>query len=243
MIHIQDLHKSYGKLHILKGINLSIEQGKITAIVGPNGSGKTTLIKCILGLVNFSKGKITVSSIDISNNISYREKIGYMPQIGKYPENLKAREIIDLILNLSNKRKLDNLESLINLFQFQPHLDKYVKNLSGGTIQKLSVILAFMFDSPLYILDEPTAGLDPIASVDLKNLIMQKRDTGATFVVVSHQLAEIETFADNIVFILDGRIIINSPIRDFVSSVGRENLEESVIEFLKQHNFRNGNSI
>ncbi|MGB9772160.1 MAG: ABC transporter ATP-binding protein [Candidatus Kapaibacteriota bacterium] len=233
MVDIQNLHKSYGKLQVLKGIDLKIETGKITAIVGPNGSGKTTLIKCMLGLVHFDEGKIQIDSIDISNSILYRELIGYMPQIGRYPENLKAKEIIDLILSLAGKRKSSNLDYLVNLFKFEPHLNKYVKNLSGGTIQKLSVILAFLFNSKLFILDEPTAGLDPIATADLKNLILQKRNEGATFAVVSHQLTEVESYADNLVFILEGRIVINSPVKVFIQQMQKQSLEEAVIDYLK----------
>ncbi len=236
MVTIKDLYKSYGKLEVLKGINLSFERGKITAIVGPNGSGKTTLMKCILGLVHFNKGKILIDSNDVSSNFNYRELIGYMPQIGRYPENLKAIEIIKLIIELSNNRKPVNLDYLIDLFNFQPHLNKFIKNLSGGTIQKLSAILAFLFDSKLYILDEPTAGLDPIATVDIKNLITKKREEGATFAVVSHQLTEVESFADNLVFILEGKIVIDSPIKDFITTTGKQNLEEAVIDFLKVQN-------
>lgn len=234
MVKIENLYKSYGKIEVLKGVTLQFEKGKITAIVGPNGSGKTTLMKCILGLVQFSKGKIYIDSIDISQNIKYRELIGYMPQIGNYPENLKAMEIIDLLIQLSNKREPKNFDFLIRLFNFEANLNKFVKNLSGGSIQKLSAILAFLFDTKLYILDEPTAGLDPIATVDLKNLIVEKRNDGATFVIVSHQLAEIESYADNLVFLLEGKVVIDKPIKDFILSTGKENLEEAVIEFLKE---------
>lgn len=236
MVKIENLFKSYGKLEVLRGINLEFQKSKITAIVGPNASGKTTLMKCILGLVQFNKGKIFINSIDITQNIKYRELIGYMPQIGKYPENLRVNEIIDLIVQLSNQKKPSNLDYLINLFNFESNLNKYVKNLSGGSIQKLSAILAFLFDSELYILDEPTAALDPIATVDLKNLIEKKRNEGATFLIVSHQLTEIESYADNLVFILEGKIVINSPINDFIKSTGSPNLEKAVIEFLKGQN-------
>ncbi len=100
----------------------------------------------------------------------------------------------------------------------------------------MSAILAFLFDSKLYILDEPTAGLDPIATVDIKNLITKKREEGATFAVVSHQLTEVESFADNLVFILEGKIVIDSPIKDFITTTGKQNLEEAVIDFLKVQN-------
>ncbi|ROL56226.1 ABC transporter ATP-binding protein [Bacteroidetes/Chlorobi group bacterium Naka2016] len=236
MVKIENLYKSYGKFEVLKGITLEFKQGEITAIVGPNGSGKTTLMKCILGLVQFEKGNIFIDSKDIRHDIKYREKIGYMPQIGKYPENLKVHEVIDLIIQLSNNRNPKNLDDLIKLFNFESNLTKYVKNLSGGSIQKLSAILAFLFDTKLYILDEPTAGLDPIATVDLKNLIGKKRDEGATFVIVSHQLTEVESYADNLVFLLEGKVVIDSPIKDFILSTKKQHLEDAVIDFLKGEN-------
>ncbi len=236
MIEIKNVSKRFGKLRVLREITLTIPYNQITAIVGPNGSGKTTLIKSILGLVNIDSGEIFFDGSNISKNISYRSRIGYMPQVGHYPENLRVIEVIELIKSLRIDVARKETDSLIQLFSLEPYLDKFIRNLSGGTIQKISAVISLMFDSDVYILDEPTAGLDPVAVVELKNLIRERKNRGATFIVISHQLSEIETYADRLVFMLNGRIVIDNEIHSFIESVGKESLEQSIIYFLKEQN-------
>ena len=117
LIEIINLKKIFGKTEVLKNINLSIEAGKVTAIVGPNGSGKTTLIKSVLGLVKPLSGIIEVDGENINNNFTYRNKIGYMPQIARYPENLTANELLSLVKQLRNTSDL-NAGDLIKSFTF-----------------------------------------------------------------------------------------------------------------------------
>lgn len=234
MIKLINVSKKFGRQKVLRDITLTINRNKITAIVGPNGSGKTTLIKCILGLVEIDSGEILYDGFKINNNISYRNRIGYMPQVGHYPENLRVSEVIELIKNLRRNTVQQNLDNLIDIFALEPYLNKFIRNLSGGTIQKISAVIAFMVDSDIYILDEPTAGLDPIAVVELKNLIRTHKNRDATFVVITHHLSEVETFADRLVFLLNGRIVIDDEIHSFVKSSGKTNLEESIIHFLKE---------
>lgn len=236
MIEIKNVSKRFGKLRVLREITLTIPYNQITAIVGPNGSGKTTLIKSILGLVNIDSGEIFFDGSNISKNISYRSRIGYMPQVGHYPENLRVIEVIELIKSLRIDVARKETDNLIQLFSLEPYLDKFIRNLSGGTIQKISAVISLMFDSDVYILDEPTAGLDPVAVVELKNLIRERKNRGATFIVISHQLSEIETYADRLVFMLNGRIVIDNEIHSFIESVGKESLEQSIIYFLKEQN-------
>lgn len=233
MIEIKNVSKKFGKQKVLREITLKILPNHITAIVGPNGSGKTTLIKSILGLVEIDNGEIHFDGFNIAKDISYRNRIGYMPQVGHYPENLRVGEVIELIKSLRTKIVSQDTNHLIQIFALEPYLDKFIRNLSGGTIQKISVVISLMFDSDVYILDEPTAGLDPVAVVELKNLIRERKSRGATFIIISHQLSEIETYADRLVFMLNGRVVIDDEIHSFVESVGKGTLEESIIHFLK----------
>src|SRR5690554_5056561 len=205
MIEIKDLHKKFGKNEVLKGIDLSIKEGGIFSILGPNGSGKTTLIKCMLGMVIPDSGKITIRDEVIKNNYKYREKIDYLPQIARFPGNLKVKEIIAMIKDL-RASKTQNEKELIELFKLGPFLNKRLDNLSGGTKQKVNLVLTFMFDSPLIILDEPTSGLDPISHLRLKNLIFAEKEKGKTILVTSHILSFVEDIADEIVFLLEGKI-------------------------------------
>ena len=161
MVSINNIHKKFGNNVVLDGVDLDINEGGIFAILGPNGSGKTTLIKSILGMVIPNKGTINVLGHNIKKNSSYRNEIDYLPQIANFPSNLKVKELITMIKDLRGNHTKD--EELIKLFKVEPFLNKKLGNLSGGTKQKVNIILTFMFNSPLIILDEPTSGLDPIS--------------------------------------------------------------------------------
>ena len=204
MVTIENLHKKFGKNQVLSGVDLTINDGGIFAVLGPNGSGKTTLIKSILGMVIPDKGNITVLNENIKKNSEYRHKIDYLPQIANFPSNLRVKELIKMIKDLRKPTNKD--EQLIELFKLEPFLDKKLGNLSGGTKQKVNLVLTFMFNSPLIILDEPTTGLDPISLIRLKDLIQKEKDKGKTILITSHIMSFVEEVADEIVFLLDGKI-------------------------------------
>ncbi len=170
MIEIKKLNKKFGKNIVLKNLDLSINEGGIFAVLGPNGSGKTTLIKSILGMIIPQSGIIKFNGNNIKNNWKYREQIDYLPQIANFPNNLSVKELITMIKDL-RASQTKNEEALIKLFKLESFLDKKLGNLSGGTKQKVNLVLTFMFDSSLIILDEPTTGLDPISLIRLKKLI------------------------------------------------------------------------
>ncbi|MBV1922970.1 MAG: ABC transporter ATP-binding protein, partial [Flavobacteriaceae bacterium] len=155
MIEIKELHKKFGKNLVLKGVDLSINEGGIFAILGPNGSGKTTLIKSILGMVIPQSGTIQLNGKSIKKDWKYRNEIDYLPQIANFPNNLTVRELIKMIKDLRANNTSED-QRLIELFKLEPFLTKKLGTLSGGTKQKVNIVLAFMFNSPLIILDEPT---------------------------------------------------------------------------------------
>src|SRR5690606_32802704 len=205
MIVIDNLHKKFGKNEVLKGIDLKISTGGIFAVLGPNGSGKTTLIKSILGMVIPDSGSISLNGNSIKRDWKYRNNIDYLPQIANFPSNLTVNELIKMIKDLRSDKVADD-ERLIELFKLQPFLDKKLGNLSGGTKQKVNLVLTFMFDSPLVILDEPTTGLDPISHLRLKKLITAEKEKGKTILITSHIMGFVEEIADEIVFLLEGKI-------------------------------------
>lgn len=231
MIEINDLHKKFGKNEVLKGINLSINEGGIFSILGPNGSGKTTLIKCMLGMVIPDSGNITIRDEVIKNNYKYRNKIDYLSQIARFPGNLKVKEIIAMIKDLRASKTEKEIE-LIELFKLEPFLNKRLDNLSGGTKQKVNLVLTFMFDSPLIILDEPTSGLDPISHLRLKNLIFSEKEKGKTILVTSHILSFVEDIADKIVFLLEGEIYFNGTISQLKTKTEQPDLEHAIASIL-----------
>jgi len=232
MITIKNLHKRFGKLEVLKDINLSIETGKITAIVGPNGSGKTTLIKCILGLVKPDKGEIRIGDVTLNGHWMYREDIGYMPQTARFPDNLTGQELLRLIKDLRRKNNSPD-EEIIKAYKLQSEMNKPVRNLSGGTKQKLNAAIAFLFSPRVLILDEPTAGLDPVSSSSLKDKINKEKDSGKTIILTSHIMSEVQELSDNIVILLEGKKFFDGPVSGIVNGSKETTLERAVARIMR----------
>lgn len=236
MIIISNLVKRYNKLEVLKGINAEISKGKVTAIVGPNGSGKTTIIKILLGLVKPDYGVITINGERINGDYHYRNNIGYMPQAASYPENLTVLEVLNMIKDLRDRDdKLE--ENLIKQFDLTSELNKPIRNLSGGNKQKLSAVISLMFNPDILIFDEPTAGLDPISSNRFKEIVLSKKNDGKTIILTSHIMSEIEEMADEIIFLLDGKIYYHGTITDLLFEMGEVKLEKAVAKILEENKF------
>ncbi len=230
MVTIENLHKKFGKNQVLSGVDLNISEGGIFAVLGPNGSGKTTLIKSVLGMVIPDKGTITVLGENIKKNSEYRHKIDYLPQIANFPSNLRVKELIKMIKDLRKPTNED--ERLIDLFKLKPFLDKKLGNLSGGTKQKVNLVLTFMFDSPIVILDEPTSGLDPISLIRLKDLIKAEKAKGKTILITSHIMSFVEEISDEIVFILEGKIYFKGSIQKLKTKTNQPDFEHAIASIL-----------
>ncbi|MCK5907606.1 MAG: ABC transporter ATP-binding protein [Flavobacteriales bacterium] len=232
MIEVKDLYKKFGKNEVLKGLNLSIEKEGIFTILGPNGSGKTTLIKSILGMVLPDSGEIKINGENVKKQWNYRFDIDYMPQIANFPTNLDVDELFDMIIDLrgSEKRK----DELIKLFGLGEFLKKKLGNLSGGTKQKVNIVLSFMFDSPIIILDEPTTGLDPVSLIRLKDLIMSEKDKGKTILITTHIMDFVEQISDQIVFILEGVIYFRGTVNELKTKTNQESIERAIASILTE---------
>ena len=232
MIEISYIHKKFGKLVVLNVLDLEISSGGIFAILGPNGSGKTTLIKSVLGMVIPNSGEIKINSNSILKKWDYRNQINYLPQIANFPANLSVKELIAMVKNLRPKEAKD--EYLIQLFSLEPFLDKKLGNLSGGTKQKVNIVLTFMFDSELIILDEPTTGLDPISLIHLKDLIQIEKSKGKTILITTHIMSFVEEVADEIVFLLDGEIYFKGTINNLKKQTAQVDLEHAIAHLIKK---------
>lgn len=232
MIVIDKLFKNYGRVKVLRGLDLQINTGGIFAILGPNGSGKTTLIKSILGLVIPDNGDILLNKTSVLKKFEYRQEIDYLPQIASFPNNLTVNELIRMVKDLRNKTTREN--DLIALFGLQEFLDKKLGNLSGGTRQKVNLVLAFMFDSPLVILDEPTSGLDPVSLIHLKRLIREEKSRRKTILITSHIMDFVEEMSDEIVFLLDGKIYFQGTVVELKDQTGKPDLEHAIAAILKE---------
>jgi Cu-processing system ATP-binding protein len=226
MITIRNIEKSFGKLEILRGVNAQLEKGKIYAFLGPNGSGKTTLIKCILGLVQPDRGEITVAGQPVLRDWAYRHQIGYMPQIARFPENLNMMELFRMVQDI--RKAPAEVESYIRYFSLDDARKKKLKSLSGGMRQKVNAILAFMFDPQILIFDEPSSGLDPVSHIKLKDLIRKSQADGKTILLTTHILSEVEELAEEIIFMLDGKICYQGSVPELLRSYDEVKLDRAI---------------
>lgn len=230
---IERLRKSFGSLPVLEGIDLQFGPGQTTAVIGPNGAGKTTLIKCILGLVKPSAGDVRVRGKSVLEGHRYRRHIGYMPQAPAFPDGLSGREIINLLQTFRGVSG-GGERALIARFGLGAQLEKPVRTLSGGTRQKLSAVLAFLFEPPILILDEPTAGLDPVSSASLKDHLRERAEAGATVLLTSHVMADLEELCDRVVFLMDGLIRFDGSLDDIRNRTGEGRLERAIASLLQR---------
>lgn len=225
--------KRYGRVPVLRGIDFAVKAGRVTAILGPNGAGKSTLIRMLLGLARPDEGSVTVAGTAVGDDPGYRAAIGYMPQHPHFPENLTGREVVRLLREL-RRHSVPEDDELFEAFALPAELDKPVRNLSGGTKQKLNAALAFMFRPRILLLDEPTAGLDPVASGVLKARILGARQAGVTVLVVSHVLSELEDLVDDVIFLLEGRVEFQGSLRRLEEITGESRLEPAVARLMQR---------
>jgi Cu-processing system ATP-binding protein len=233
MIEVRGLTKAFGKVKVLSGIDAAFAPARVTAVLGPNAAGKTTLLKTILGLTRADAGEILMNGVVIGADPSYRSAIGYMPQLANFPANLKGGELVDMLCSLRASTP-DPDKSLIDAFGIADHLKKQLGTMSGGTRQKVNSVIAFMFRPDLLIMDEPTAGLDPVASGILKARIVEARNEGKTVLVTSHIISEVEEIADDVVFILDGKVRFGGSIASLKAGTRQHTLERAVAKLMME---------
>ena len=232
MIEIKELQKKFGKFEVLKNINLSCKKGECIALIGPNGCGKTTLIKSVLGMVLPDSGTIHFNGNSVLGEYLYREKIGYMPQIGRYPDNMTIGQIIEMIKKIRNSS--DDLdEDLLHAFELEKMFDKQMRTLSGGTTQKVSAVLAFLFNPDVLILDEPTAGLDPLAAEVLKEKIIKEKEKGKLILITSHLLSELDDLITEIIFMQEGKVHFHQKVEELKTTTGEERISKAIAKILK----------
>ena len=233
MIEARHITKTFGTLRVLDDLSLSIGPRRITGLVGPNAAGTTTLAKIILGLTKADSGTLEIDGTPIGADDSYRSRIGYMPQMARFPENLSARELFEMLTDLRRPtRPVD--DELVERFNFAGALDKPIRMLSGGTRQKVNAVIAFLFRPDLLILDEPTAGLDPVSSGILKDKIFAEKAAGTTFLLTSHIMSELDELADDVAFINEGKVAFVGALAELKRVTRQSNLERAIAEMMKR---------
>lgn len=233
-VAVTALRKSFGRLHVLQSVDLALEPGRVTALVGPNASGKSTLIKCVLGLVRPDGGRVEVLGQRVGTDPHYRRLIGYMPQAAAFPENLTGHEVLALLADLREGETPDDLELRDRLDLAEGTLAQPVRTLSGGTRQKLNVVVALRYRAPILILDEPTASLDPVASAALKDLVRARAASNAAVLLTSHVMAEVEELADDLVYFVEGRVRFHGTLDELRLRTGERKVERAVARLLRE---------
>lgn len=203
-LEIKNLKKYFGKTKAVDGISFNIAQGEIFGFLGPNGAGKTTTIRSIMNFYNLTSGKIKILDLDSKkDSVLVKDKIGYLPADVRLYDNWTGKDHIVLLEKIhAKKSKAIELAKKLDL-----NLRIKFKNLSTGNKRKLGLVLALMFDPELIILDEPTAGLDPILQNVVYEILEDAQKSGATIFMSSHNLAEVERICHHVAIIRQGKLV------------------------------------
>jgi Cu-processing system ATP-binding protein len=233
MIRIENIKKRFKKLQALDDISAIFHQGQVVSLIGPNGSGKTTLIKSILGMVKADSGSIYVNSVPINGDHSYRSRIGYMPQIGRYPDNMKVGELFGMLKNIRKVPDTALDTDLLVKFNLVSIFEKPMRTLSGGTRQKVSAALAFYFNPDMLILDEPTAGLDPLSSEILKEKILHEKKKNKLVLITSHILSDLDELTTHVMYLQEGKMIFLKDIGTLRHETGEAKLGKAIARVMR----------
>lgn len=233
-IVLESIGKRYGKQWALRGVNTRFAEGEIIMVVGPNGSGKTTMIKCLLGLVRPTEGAITVNGQLVGDDPSYRASIGYMPQLAEFPRELTVEQLLRMMNDIRDARSGSTDDRLITQLGVDALLDKRISALSGGMRQKVSAVLAFRYRPNILVLDEPTAGLDPVSAGKLLDAAMRAKRDGATVLITSHIMEEVQRLGDRVAYLQDGRLRFVLPPEIITDAIGESALSTALPKYLAQ---------
>ena len=233
MIRIEHIKKRFKKLQVLDDVTVSFTKGQVVSLIGPNASGKTTLIKSILGMVKPDSGKIYFNDTAINDDFEYRKSIGYMPQIGRYPDNMKVGQLFKMMKAIRevDEKELDN--DLLVKFNLHGIYDKPMRTLSGGTRQKVSAALAFFFNPDVLILDEPTAGLDPLSSEILKEKIIAEKNKNKLILITSHVLSDLDELTTHVMYLQEGKMQFLKEMQTLRDETGEVKLGKAIARIMK----------
>lgn len=211
-ISIKDVTKAFGANRALDKVSLTIPKGHIFGFLGPNGAGKTTMIRCLMDYIRVTDGEITILEQDAHRNSAVlKGSIGYLSSDMQLHPNWTAKTHIDFMSGIEGRGRADELVRKFNL-DLKPKVGK----LSSGNKQKLAIILAFLGDPKLLIMDEPTRGLDPLLQNQLYELLRQFAAEGGTVFLSSHNLAEVQQLCDSVAVIREGKIVAAEAMKDIL---------------------------
>ena len=222
VIELAGVVKTYGRTTALDGLSLSVGRGELVGLLGPNGAGKTTTVKLLLGLARPTVGSGTVLGAPLGDRET-RARIGYLPELFRYQPWLRAREVLRLhteLARLPEAGRAEAIETALTRVDLTDRADDPVGGFSKGMQQRLGLGVALLGDPELILLDEPTSALDPIGRSDVRAIVRDARDRGATVILNSHLLTEVEQVCDRVVILHQGRVIASGSMDEVVAAGG-----------------------
>jgi ABC-2 type transport system ATP-binding protein len=220
-ITIRGLTKAYGRIQALRGVDLEVCRGEVFGFLGPNGAGKTTTIRCLLDLIRPDGGELRVLGLDPqAEPLAVRRRVAYLPGELSLEPNMTAERALRYLAELRGDA-VDWQRARALAGRLQLDLKTPIKNMSKGNKQKVGVVQAFMAPAELLLLDEPTAGLDPLMQQEVYRLVREARDAGTTVFFSSHIVGEVEAIAGRVAVIRDGRIARVLDPHDLISMAVR----------------------
>lgn len=216
-----------GKINVVDKLNLKVEEGEIFGFLGPNGAGKTTTIKMLLGIINPSEGEGYVLGKEIGD-LNVHRVISYLPERPYYYEYMTGMEILKFYGSLFGIRDEKKFQSLLERVNLAGDASKIIANYSKGMQQRIGLAQSLINDPKLLFLDEPTAGLDPIAHTEIRDLILQFRSEGRTVFISSHELSEVERICDRVAIINKGVIEKQGSLDELLKGARMEIIADNV---------------
>lgn len=240
LLVVENVSKRFKKEEVLKDFSLVCDKGEIIALLGPNGSGKSTTLRIIAGILRKNGGSVKVLGGDpwITDT---RKNISYLPQRIEFPKYYRVRDVLRLTAEIRGEEE-KRIQEMVERFSMEKWVDKYVRELSGGMIQRLALAVTFMPNVPLYLLDEPSNNLDFEGIQVFRSEMREVLKRGATVILSTHSLSEAETFATRVVMLWRGRIVREEPAHEFFERINRRrrlwirlaNPEDGYLDLLKK---------
>ena len=218
-ITVSSLTKDYGDLRAVDGVSFEVEAGEVFGFLGPNGAGKTTTIRTLMGFMAPTAGAATVLGADVTDEaalVEAKRRVGYLPANPAFDEHVTGRELLDVHAALKGGSRLERLLDL-----FRPPLTRPVRELSTGNLQKLGLVQAFMHDPDLVVMDEPTAGLDPLMQREFEAFARDEVDRGTTLFMSSHALGEVRRVCDRVGILRAGKLVTVEEVDDLLRRSGK----------------------
>ena len=237
MIRVDGIHKSFGKIHAVRGVSFEAPDGKITGLLGPNGAGKSTTMRVLYTVLKPDEGRATIDGVDVATDgLGARRRIGALPHsAGLYPQ-LTARENVAYFAKLCGMEKAeidDRVNEIIQLLEIEGFADRRTKGFSHGQRTKVALARALVHDPRNVILDEPTSGLDVMATRSLRDLILKLKDEGRCVLFSSHIMQEVAALCDDICIIAHGKVAIDDSIDGIRRRTGCDDIEDAFVEAIQ----------